>query len=455
MSSQERNQHALQRLVKYIAPRLYENEPDSAQSERALRALTGVLASNPPYVIDAFELTEDLRDWIVDVAISKSGKIAILLGSHVDEKSSNVFLTTWPRPRGYCELLNLGPVKDNATVRVLFPEGSDTPAVIVGGEKIVWGNWTLDLPWKEDLVVPKEACLTLFSTDDHQKIVYIFDGKVNAKVRQHVLKLNAGPPIDFISSGSVTRWLVPVNGLSAWITSEDPEGQCETLHWGSVEAIMLRGEQIIPESISVVNGGIQFVTTNHGKMFAHRVNINNPKEDLISDPVEFCVWGDGHIFGFYHYHPSTDKGQICEFDLTGQWVPVAELAYPKFRHVEQLFSEGDHFTMVNQEIGGLTLYSGVRGDLKVEATPIVRGPKTGFVRAHSGLLYQTLITGTGGFIWSALDNVPGKRPLTATFPCYGRFDQLVPIEDDRGKAIMGWGYAEGTFCVIRYPLPTR
>lgn len=447
MSSQERNQHALQRLMKYIAPRLYENEPPSESSERALRALSGQLGSNPPYVIDAFELTQTYSDFIQDVAISKTGKVAILLGSHVDEDSYNVFLTTWPRPRGYSELQDLGVVKDDAKVSVLFPEGSDTPAVIVGGQRIEWGNWSLELSMPDHLEVTKDAYLTLWEDSYHLRhVAYLHDGELfyetNAVLYSKLCAKNV-------------RWLGYIYEEPAWITNEIHDGQCETLHWRNVKAIMPCGQRIISESIVVMTGQIQLVTEEDGRMFAHIVSLYNKKNDLISDPMGYCVWGDGYIFGCRHAPGSTPGNLIYEFDQGGQWIPVAELDFPKFRHVEHLFSQGDHFTLVNQGIGGLTLYSGVRGNLRVEATPIARGPKTGFVGAHSGILYQTMVTGTGGFIWSALNNTPGKRPLTATFPCYGKFDQLVPIQDDRGKAIMSWGYAEGTFCVIRYPLPTR
>ena len=261
MSSQERNQHALQRLMKWIAPRLYENEPPSENSERALRALSGQLGSNPPFVIDAFELTETLSDWIVDVAISGSGKIAILLGSHGDEGSSNIFLTTWPRLRGYSELLNLGAVKDNATVRVFFPKNSNTPAVVVGGVRIEWGDWTLELPWKDEPEVPEDACLTLWEDEQYrQHVAYLNEGKIC-----HEMNVFDWHPA---TSTQNVRWLGLVEGELAYITSEIPDGQCETLYWKKVKAIMLRGEQIIPESISVVGEGIQFVTRNHNQMFA-------------------------------------------------------------------------------------------------------------------------------------------------------------------------------------------
>jgi len=439
--------------MKYLLPRLYENEPQSENSERALRALSGQLWSNPPHVIDAFDLGVDESAWIVDVAISPTGKMAILAGEHQDpDKSSKVLLTTWPRPSGYSEFKSLGIVKDDADVRVLFPAGSKNPAVIVGGEKIVWGDWTLELPWKEELAVPEEAYLTLWSTDDDQRIAYICDGKVHAKMRHHVTHLNAGPPSDFVSSGSVARWLGLVNGSPAWIVNEDPDGKCETLHWRNVEAIMMRGERIIPESIGFVDGGLQFVTGDLGRLFAHRVKINDQKNELISDPMEVCLWGDDRIFGYNKSSPA-----LYEFTTRAEWVQIAEMGKRQLAIQEgaDVYGFGDHIVFVDEQTLRQDRIIDVIPNGPIMTTMVIGGPKTGYRRAHDGLMYQTIVMGNGRFIWCTFDGVTGKRPLTATFPLYSQIDSLTPIEDERGKAIMSWGYAEGTFHVVRYPLPTR
>ena len=446
MSTQDRNQHALQRVVKYLAPRLYENEPPAANSERALRALTGVLASNPPFVIDAFDLDVPGSAYIWDVAISPTGKIAIVVGIPEERTGcSNALLTTWPRPSGYSEFHGLGPVDDDTTVRALFPEGSKTPAVIFGGRLIGWGNWTLELPWAEEKEVPKDACLTLWEDRDHlQHVAYLNEGEI-------VYEMNVVGAYSKPAAQNV-RWIGLVGGKLGYIQVKNGHDE---LHWNYIQAKLPEAShKILPGSISVIDDDVlQFVT--QGKAFTAFLATRDSLTS--SDPMHICVWGDGHIFG-YPYRADTDRDPdlVYEFDMTGHWVPVAKLDYDLFRDVQQLFVEGEHFTLVNPNVHGVgLLYVGHAGDLSVRTIHISQGPKTGFARAHSGIIYQTDATGLGGFVWSALDNPPHKRPLTAVFPNYGRFDQLVPVQDDRGKAIMGWGYAEGTFCVIRCPLPSR
>ena len=452
MSSQERNQHALQRLMKWIAPRLYENEPDSENSERAMRALSGQLGSNPPFVIDAFDLGVSPRAWIEHVAISPKGKVAIVVGEPGEvDGSSTMLLTTWPRSSGYSEFQTVATRAEDPAAFVLFPEGSDTPAVLIGGEKLVWGNWTLELPWKEEQMVPPGACLTLWEDKDHyQHVAYIdeYIGEARVVYKMNVIGAYSKPSVNDV------RWLGRIDGSLAWIVNEVQDGKCETLYWRSVEAIMLRGERIITKSIGFVDGGIQFVTGERGRMFAHRVKGNDPNDDLISDPMEVCLWGDGHIFGYNKSSPV-----LYEFSAQGEWVQIAEMEKGQLAIQEgvnvSVFDFGDHVVFADTLSPKASRIIDVYPNHPAKITPIVHGPQTGFLRAHDGLVYQTVITGEGGFIWNALNNVPGKRPLTAVFPLYNRFYTLTPVHDDRGKAIMGWGYAEGTFAIIRYPLPTR
>lgn len=458
MSRNVKDAHALQRVIQAAAARMCKDTPPAQTSERAVRALTGQLASLPPYVIDAFELTQTLSDWIVDVAISKSGKIAILLGQHTDEDSSNVFLTIWPRPRGDSELLNLGLVKDNATVRVLFPEGSDTPAVVIGGEKIVWGNWTLELPWKDELEVPKSACLTMLQDSECVHVWYIDDGVVS-------YTFFSGTVIDrfqpFGSSDSnKTRWLGLVGGELAHITVEcDQNNVRETIHWRNVnKAMSMWNEQIVPASIGCVGDGIQFVTMRNFQFTAYQLSADHTWE---SEWMSSCFFGDGRIFMYYRGDvelPRHAVHSICGLAQGGGWVEAAEMevgqACPEVG--SRVHDFGDHVAIVDQhERRHDRLITVWPSAYRLETSVIIGGPTNGYVRVHHGLLYQTNVTGTSGFIWTALDNVPGKRPLTKSFPLYNRFDTLTPVEDERGKAIMGWGYAEGTFCVIRYPLPTQ
>jgi hypothetical protein len=444
MSSQERNQHALQRLMKYIAPRLYENEPDSEQSERALRALSGQLGSLPPYVIDAFDLGVAPSAYIWSVAISSEGKIAIVVGEPEGSSGfSKARLTTWPRPRGYSELLNLGLVKDDATVRVLFPEGSDTPAVVIGGEKIVWGNWTLELPWKEELEVRKSACLTLWEDRDHlYNVAFLEDGEIH-------FQMTVVGGYDKPHAKNV-RWIGYV-GRELLAIHVTKHGRDILLCRGK-EVEMCDGYKIETDSITARSESIQFVAYSESdqvyKVFDVAIECTGESQE-----AEVCIWGDGRVFAF-----SRESLTISDLDFSGRWRKVGVLTEGQLpiKSGRLVFDLGDQCVVAESDgKPGQDRLVTIYKDDRIATTPIVKGPKTGFVRAHSGIMYQTIVTGTGGFIWSALDNVLGNRPLTKTFPLYNRFDQLTPVEDERGKAIMGWGYAEGTFAVVRYPLPIR
>lgn len=449
MSAKDANQHALQRLVKWIAPRLYENEPDSEQSERAMRALSGQLGSNPPFVIDAFDLGVSQSAWIVDVTISPNGKVAIVVGEHVDETSSRVLLTTWPRPSGYSEFRDLGVVSDDIEVHVLFPEGSSEPAVIIGGEKLVWGNWTLELPWKEEHEVPKDACFTLWEDADYfQHATYIEDG---------VPRLETTAVAVYSTHVKNVRWMGLVNGSFAVITSEDPDGQCETLRWCNVEAIMLRGEQIIPESIGLVDGGLQFVAREeNGRLAVYGRNAQH-RMSVFDQSMWPCLWGDGRVIGCGHF--SKQEGQRIYSTMDrGEFKEIATMSQGQgwIKDDAQVFDFGDHVTIVEPWQGTTRRVIDVRLETgTLEVSPIISGPRTGFLRAHHGLVYQTVVTGNHAFLWNDFGAERGKRPSTVTFPLYSRFDALTPIEDARGKAIMSWAYAEGTFAVVRYPLPNK
>ena len=87
-----------------------------------------------------------------------------------------------------------------------------------------------------------------------------------------------------------------------------------------------------------------------------------------------------------------------------------------------------------------TLYQGRLGDLPWRQ-PHRHGPQTGFARAHSGILYRTMVTGND-FIWNALDNVGNATPAV----CSRSLRSTHASSRRRGAARLENG---GTFCVIR------
>jgi hypothetical protein len=437
-------EYALQRLMQYAVAHMVRGLPSSQDSHRALMALSGQFGGNPPFVIDAFDLGISSRAYIWAVAISPSGQLAIVVGEPQDQVGvSKLLLTTWPRPRGYSELKELGIVKDDAQVNVFFPERSKEPAVIHSGRELIWGSWTVPLPWGDDLEVPVEACLTLWENDDHfQQVAFLEDGEIHYEM--NVVGGCTKPHAKNV------RW-IGYRWESLLAIQVNKRGKDVLLCRGK-EVVMDDGDKIEVDSITADQHRIKFVVScedGHG----FKVVDVAVEETAKSQSADICIWGDGCVLAFDPEHCV-----FSELDFSGRWRKLGESGQTKswVKSAKRLFDMGDHRIIVEKDqTSDLDRLVIIQEDGQIGTVVVARGPKTGFVRAHQGLLYQTTVTGADGFVWSNMGYEPNKRPDSRMFPLYNRFDTLTPVHDDRGRAIMSWGYTEGTFCVIRYPLPTR
>lgn len=438
---------ALKCLWEYLVAHLFQNQPTPDQSDRALRAVSGGLGRNAPFVEASFLPLRGARGSVKTVAISPEGKIAIVLWRSVGkDEFDELCLVVWkdgsvtkPRVLGTAE-----GIFDEDSIRVFFPEGSDDPAVVIGGG-VLWGDATFGLPWKAVSEVPVSACLTVFEEGGRKFAAYIDED------RDACLFPFSVPGVQQGGSGGLrgkTLWLGLVGGELVRITATR---NAEAVRWRDIvvpiESVVPTVDGILPESIGVADGGIQFVA-----------KIGNGHRAVWSDGTtrrEVAAPGDlffdrGEIYGIGPR--GVRLKEIVRFEK-GRFVPIGYETdlLPSIEPGTEILAFGSTVVVSNFNLPAKAV--------ERRACVITPGHRSSAPCSKEDLALRRFHTGMGihrrnGAIHWAIPTAADVGTKNADFPLYGLpFDRLIATEDDRGHAIMSWAFVDGTFHVLRYPLP--
>lgn len=405
--------------------------PSSDRSDRATRALSGQLVPNPPFVELSFQVSDDPTAKVLGVAISPKGKVAIAV------LTNRLSLVTYDRGSVSSRVFP-GSHDVAFAVRPFFPEGSEDAAVLIDGTKILWGNWTVELPWG-DRSVNKYDCLTAWLDDGIRKVAFI-----DKSVAWECVPGKKG------SWQDTYTWLGLVDGSLARIKFAEKNGS-ETLYWcdlsvpAQVSTTDFAG--ISNGSVASKDGGIQFNAHIRGENVA--VWTDGVKRHEVPVPGQLRL-ERGEIYSVNQLNVS--RFEKDRFVVVGIGAP--------YRGTLPLFTGFDRF-------GDTTVLSdfsrpGEASDKRlfyIDRNGAMAEPNTrndsAYARFHHGV----------GLLRKGRNDEPTLHwevPLAdghqeyADFPLYNvPFATLVPVEDVRGKAVMAALNPEGsaTMVIIRYPLP--
>lgn len=441
----------LKTLMEYIVAHLFQGQPTPDQSDRALRAVSGQLGRNAPFVEATFLPLRGASGSVKAVAISPKGKIAIVLWRSVGKDDfDELCLVVWedgnvsrPKVVGTAKTID-----EDDRIRVFFPEGSEEPAICVR-DRVVWGKWEEKLPWPEG--APADACLTLWEEFDasgppRRFLAYIHEGAAVL----FPIPVSGRPSGGGTGAlrGGTTRWMGLVEGDLARITAQRG---VEVLRWRELvvpaPTRVPTVDAILPGSIGFKNGGVQFVATVGNSHVAVWSDGTTRHEATAPQDVFF---DQGKIYGIGPR--GTGNKQILRFEKD-RFVPVGN---------ETDLLPAIEPGMAVHAFGSTVVVSNFNLPAKVvERRTCVITPGHGAIAPNSKehLALRRLHEGVaahrrdGTFHWN-IPTAADVHTAYADFPLYGLpFDRLRETEDDRGKAIMSWAFADGTFHVLRYPLP--
>lgn len=443
----EKNEGALKRLMEYLVAHLYRNTPAAEHSDRALRTLSGQLTRNPPYVDDSFQIDGSVENALAG-AVSAKGEVAWVVDSTPrGQRKTELRLVT--RHNGTRTTRLLGEIKEDhrvPDVKVWFDRCSSNPIVLINGVHLKWGIVGITLP-------ESHRCLTVWT--DHGcslHVAYVLEGEAF----HHAWGESFDEDVEHgrLNANGPTCWIGLVRDSLAQITIGDDQ---VVLRWCSIKASAASGS-IFVESITASAGWLQFVVDSGcaGKT----VYYSDGRELKGSTvPEGDVIFGGGHIF-MVHRGPS--RGEIMRLQRN-EWVRCAEQGtvpvggpMPAIGKNARVFDFGD--TVVVSDFSGPANKS-VKRVWKItgEVTSCSSSSPEDIAieRFHHGIgIHRKADNGDEYVHWEA----PSALKIGAfdNFPLYGTpFDRLVAVEDDRGKAVMSWAFTDGTFHVLRYPLPSR
>ncbi len=448
--SQAKDQGAFQRLMSNLVAHMYSGTPNSDQSERALRAVSGRLGRNPPYVEATFDLASDPSEDVLDVAISPKGKIAIVLGIQTKEPFSRTSRLVVYTSRKGIEERQLGIFKGSMFQKVLFPEGSEEPAVVIGGEQLFWGNWTVRLPWKDASAVPESACLTLWGPEGSHRTRHIAYLTEDQKLTE-LLKFGSSDRESSNFNPARMRWIGLTNGRLVQI--EVAKGR-DTFHCGPINIPIPDECKILESSIGFAKGGYQFVV-NDSYDQKHIAYWSDGNVALTATCPDGNVHAD-HEQIFVSQFSGGENGMLMRF-VKGTFEPIGDYTdlWPKLTESSRVFQFGS--TAVVSEFR----FSKVANKRRVLVVTPGHGssaPNTerdiGINRFHHGIGLHRKDHNMELTLHWQIPTAADIGTKYADFPLYGTlFTRLTAVEDDRGKAIMSWEETDETFHVLRYPLP--
>jgi len=439
MSNEERAVNAYKGLGRYYVAH-QDCPPDADRSDRALRAVSGQLGQNPPFVEASFQVSDDPTAKVVATAISPKGRVAMVVvsGTMADRVVSFV---TWMNGAKTSTPFNV-PKKAGGIVAfgVFFPEGSEEPVVRINGSYFLWGNWTVELPW--DMSVPKDSCLTAWVEDNVPQVAFIDKGIA--------WQYSPGKKGDW---SDTYHWLGLVDGsLARIMVAEDG---LETLYWRGMSfypQMFTAKAKFVLGSISARDGGIQFVANVGGK----NVSVWTDGEKRHDVPTRgWMLYDQGEIYGIECSGIECQRVMVFRKD---RFVPFGESTsdFPVIGPNTGIGRFGDtialwyfhqhegpaHMRLCYVDAGGTVAAPRMLNDIACK-------------RLHHGL----------GLLRKGRNDEPTLHwevPLAnchlvhRDFPLYNvPFAALVPVEDERGKSVMAAFNPEGsaTMVIVRYPLP--
>lgn len=431
-----------QRLLQFVGAHMHEEVTDD-RLDRALKTASGSLTRNPPFVED--QITVETGGTAEAGAISPTGTVAIVLAEYRGREGTAVakrlrLLTRWSDGRR--QIRDLGERSPRVSVAVVFPEGSDEPAVIVEGELVVWGEGELGLR-TNGRPLRGMTCLTLSQEGDMRFGAWI---EADGFACQFPFSV---PGRAMGGTGGLrgkTRWLGLVGGTLARITVKDGG---ETLRWRNHE---LPVGGINPSTICFVKDGaeradvgsfmqdhLQFVagdrayywtggTPFDAKLPEGKLHVVGGRIFVATRLLDRDVRLMEFVAGQFKPVGDTNEGMGYCFDQSGQ------LLLSREGYVLTFANDNRPDTSASVQLGGV---GGLSSDLA--------NPEDRLVFTLHG--YFCALRGADGRL--NVDTV-------GNFPLYGvPYDRLAAVEDARGKSIMSWSFAEGTLHVLRYPLPSR
>lgn len=446
-----------QSVVQYAGKHLHE-DPDDDCIDRGLETMGGHLTRMPRFVVASLKL-ERLDHKVLAGATSPGGKIA-LVAAFDDDRSG---LVTWSREEGLREDVQGEPwyFDQDRTIEISFPHGSEEPAVVgsVPDEcscpvvRIAWGDWVLDLPHTNHPL--KDACLTMWQEGDVCHIAFIRNrGLVHRFSRQ--TGVPGAVATDEVGSREGTDWIGLVDDSLATISERDG---CQTFRCAQHANELPYGYRIDPASIGFENGHPRFVARNRDHVLFW--NDGKVQQSLLHvEKLEFSVQYDhGRVFVVSARQTHGDLGPV-RFDLRefrlGRLARVCECDDIRTMLDEQhvrafAFDKAVAFANVSPDFerkNERVLVACADGSVFRPSTASV----SAVARFHHGIGLLCVEKVRQSIVWM----IPGERDhgWPAAFPLYNLpFDRLTAVEDSRGKAIMTWAFTDGTFHVIRYPLP--
>lgn len=434
-----------QPIAQYLAAHMHETVGDD-RLDRALETMSGHLTRNPPHVAATFLPLRGAEGSVKAAAISPKGTVAVVLWRTVGkDEYDELCLVVW-RDGDATRPKVIGTAKeivDEDRVRVFFPEGSDEPAVCVR-DKVHWGDWEEKLPWLGG--APDHACLTLWEADSRRFLSYIHE-ETAVLFPIHVSGQPAGGGTGALRG--YTQWLGLVGGDVARIVRE---GREESLRWREVNvAAPLPGAKIVPESIGVSGGGIQFVAARGDARVALWTDGRERRDATVRG---IPAYADGRVFAI-RGTPEHDI-RVEEF-RQGVFVHVATAGRGMYVFHPELLLVGGRIVLTDANTapaGAIHRHTLAVTEGASVSESLSSAGDLQIVRFHHGIGRRHKYLGSEEtFRWQIPVEHPGSD-WRREFPLYGTpFARLTAVEDAHGKAVMSWAFVDGTFHVLRYALP--
>lgn len=447
-----------QPVVEYVGAHMHEEVPDE-RLERAVIAMSGQLGALPSHVEASLRLGNGRQTALSGAAVSRTGKVAIaywVLGGEKD--LPRLYLAVWEAD-GFSEpayLLTGSDVSVDFITLVSFPEGSEEPAVCTHG-KVFWGGASVSLPDAWRYRVLPEACLTLWEEDGRRFVAYVHEGTA---CQLPIVPVGCDSDGGSGTFQDTTRWLGRVGGSLARITVERRDGvEAETLRWQNAKVVLpLRG-RFLPALVGCVAGRLQGVAYSPDHLVAYRLGADGASSSAsLPVGVPFCS-DRGELYCLVR---ELNRVELRRFDGTAFVAVYGIVGIESVLHrllrvgpTVGVLAFGQTFVVSNFSFPAKVHHGRVVVAENASAGQCSTAPNTSddlaVARFHHG--FGTHRRGDT-FRWeipTADNDVDTKY---RDFPLYrAPFDRLVEAEDARGKAVMSWHFAHGTFHVLRYDLP--
>jgi hypothetical protein len=432
-----------QALIQYVGAQMHRPVEDD-RLQRALDTAAGNLTQSPPWVVSTQTL-EFYRECVLASAFSPSGKLALV----VARENFTCGLVTWTHERGWREhnrSAESWSYDSYCKIEVSFPHGSDEPLVVITQSNREHQTICTDIRWGEIYLQVSEIIFQIFGLhDDSGWQIYISSpgGWVSHTSRCGTLM---NEPYRYDENVS---WVGIVEGKIAKIQVGNGR---ETLHWHRGQIAMPNGgeESIEPETFVSTNGWLLFISYDSSSNMA--------------------VWRTNGIstsrFGPFRFR---DRDSMTGYSGTVPWRIL------KVEGGGQLHLMGDDgfkpFGPVHPSLWGPPPYQVVCLNDEIAVVYYESAPPTLTVLTASGhkqplnsqgiqwveAMHGMLVLDYNDGRLTCLDPNSLAQPSTpkrTSWPLYGTpYRQATPVQDGRGKAIMTWGFTDGTVHVLRYPIP--